>query len=547
MRTVDWAVLIVSLLGIVSYGLYRSRGSRTTKEYLLAGKSMRWWVIGLSIMATQASAITFIGTTGQGYADGMRFVQFYFGLPIAMVLISLYAAPRFHSSGVYTAYEFLEKRYDSKTRTLASWVFLLQRGLGVGLALYAPAVVMAVILQWSESTTIAVMGLLVVAYTAAGGIKAVMWTDAQQMIVMMLGLVTALFAAVWGLPEGVGFGEALELAGAAGKLQAVDLEFDPNSRYNLWSGLIGGTFLALAYFGTDQSQVQRYLTAESITQSRFSLLFNGIVKVPLQFVILLTGAMVFVFFLFIEPPMLFHGAAADELRAARGAEYSQVERTYQDAFEARRVAALDGARNGNMAPYLAADERLQAARGQAISLAEESTGEPYNDTNYIFLTFVINHLPPGLVGLIIAAVFAAAMSTISAELNSLATVTVVDHYARYIKPGAGDGHYRNVAIGATVFWGLYATMFAGYGAQLGSLIEAVNRVGSWFYGAMLGAFMLAFAPWKSNGTGVFVGILAGLAAAMATELFTDVAFLWFNVIGCLTTVGVGLLLSRGRE
>ena len=350
-----------------------------------------------------------------------------------------------------------------------------------------------------------------------------------------------------GLPEGVGFGEALELAGAAGKLQAVDLEFDPNSRYNLWSGLIGGTFLALAYFGTDQSQVQRYLTAESITQSRFSLLFNGIVKVPLQFVILLTGAMVFVFFLFIEPPMLFHGAAADELRAARGAEYSQVERTYQDAFEARRVAALDGARNGNMAPYLAADERLQAARGQAISLAEESTGEPYNDTNYIFLTFVINHLPPGLVGLIIAAVFAAAMSTISAELNSLATVTVVDHYARYIKPGAGDGHYRNVAIGATVFWGLYATMFAGYGAQLGSLIEAVNRVGSWFYGAMLGAFMLAFAPWKSNGTGVFVGILAGLAAAMATELFTDVAFLWFNVIGCLTTVGVGLLLSRGRE
>jgi len=545
MRTVDWAVLVLSLLAIVGYGLYRSRGSRTTSEYLLAGKSMRWWVIGLSIMATQASAITFIGTTGQGYADGMRFVQFYFGLPIAMVLISLYAAPRFHRSGVYTAYEFLEKRYDSKTRTLASWVFLLQRGLGVGLALYAPAVVMAVILDWDESYTIAFMGLLVVTYTAAGGIKAVMWTDAQQMIVMMLGLVAALFAAVWGLPEGVGFSGALELAGAAGKLQAVDLEFDPDSRYNLWSGLIGGTFLALAYFGTDQSQVQRYLTAESITQSRFSLLFNGIVKVPLQFVILLTGAMVFVFFLFTPPPVLFHGAVADQVRASHGSELTQAENDYQQAFEQRRVAALDGVRSGDMTPYLDADQRLQSARNRAVALAEESTGEPYNDVNYIFLTFVINHLPAGLVGLIIAAVFAAAMSTISAELNSLATATVIDHYSRYVRPGAGDGHYRNVSIGATVFWGLYATVFAGYGSQLGSLIEAVNRVGSWFYGAMLGAFMLAFAPWKSNGTGVFIGILAGLAAAMATELYTDVAFLWFNVIGCVTTVLVGLLLSRG--
>jgi Na+/proline symporter len=550
MRIVDWLVLLTSLVGIVSYGLWKSRGSRNTRDYLLAGKSMRWWVIGLSIMATQASAITFIGTTGQGYSDGIRFVQFYFGLPIAMVLIAAFAVPLFYRSGVYTAYEYLEKRFDGKTRTLASLIFLIQRGLGVGLALYAPAIVMSTILGWRESTTIAAMGVLVVTYTVIGGIKAVMWTDAQQMLVMFLGIFVAFFSAVLGMPDGVSFGDALSLAGQADKLQAVTLDLDWNDRYNLWSGLVGGSFLALAYFGTDQSQVQRYLTARSLADSRVSLLMNALIKVPLQFAILLTGAMVFSFFIFQQPPMLFNNAAAAVTAERRPQDLAALEQEYGAAFAERREAAVRWTGSGSRADgvaYREADQRLQEIRGRAVSLATEATGDAYNDTNYIFLTFVIRHLPAGLVGIIIAAVFAAAMSTISAELNSLATASVIDHYVRYIRPGAADEHYAWASRGATAFWGLYATIFAGYGDRLGSLIEAVNIVGSLFYGSMLGVFVLAFAPWRANGTGAFVGMLAGLAAVAWTNAFTGVTFLWFNVIGCVVTVLVGLAVSRASR
>ncbi|MDA0206423.1 MAG: sodium:solute symporter [Acidobacteria bacterium] len=547
MSTVDWFVLVASLIGIVGYGLYKSKGAQTTEGYLLGGKSMRWWVIGLSIMATQASAITFIGTTGQGYSDGLRFVQFYFGLPIAMVIICAVAAPVFHRSGVYTAYEFLEKRFDTKTRTLASAVFLVQRGLGVGIALYAPAVVMAVILNWPEKVTILFMAAIVVGYTVIGGIKAVMWTDAQQMLVMLLGLVAAFFAAVHGLPSEVSFGDALRLAGEAGRLQAINLELNFDDRYNLWSGLIGGSFLALAYFGTDQSQVQRYLTARSLRDSRFSLLLNAVVKVPLQFVILLTGAMVFVFFLFIQPPALFNPAVASTVEAGASQELALVQQHYDDAFKQRREAALNLASvdgPGQRDAYLGAQHAVDSARNQAVALAERTTGEPYNDTNYVFLTFVTRHLPPGIVGLIIAAVFAAAMSTISAELNSLATVSIIDHYQRYIRRGAADQHYTHASRAATAFWGVYAAVFATFAGQLGSLIEAVNIVGSLFYGAMLGVFILAFAPWKTTGTGAFLGILCGLLAVAATQVYSDVTFLWFNVIGAAVTVSVGLAVSR---
>ena len=550
MRIVDWLVLLASLVGIVGYGLWKSRGSSNTRDYLLAGREMRWWVIGLSIMATQASAITFIGTTGQGYSDGVRFVQFYFGLPIAMVLISIYAAPIFHRSGVFTAYEYLEKRFDGKTRTLASLIFLAQRGLGVGLALYAPAIVLSTILGWREPVTIVTMGVLVVGYTVIGGIKAVMWTDAQQMLVMFLGIFVAFFSAILGLPDGTSFGDALSLAGQTGKLQAVTFNFDWDDRYNLWSGLIGGTFLALAYFGTDQSQVQRYLTARSLTDSRVSLLMNAVIKVPLQFIILLTGALVFSFFIFERPPLLFNNAAAEATARNEPALLEAVERDYDLAFERRREAAVrwmqSGQRSDGVA-YREADQQLQQVRGRATDLAAQATGDAYNDTNYIFLTFVIRHLPVGVVGLIIAAVFAAAMSTISAELNSLATSSVIDHYARYIKPGAPDAHYAWASRGATAFWGLYATIFAGFGDRLGSLIEAVNFVGSLFYGSMLGMFVLAFAPWRATGHGAFAGALAGLAAVAWTNLYTDITFLWFNVIGCVTAVAVGLLVSAGTS
>ncbi len=547
MRTLDWGVLAVSLVGIIAYGLYRARGSRTVESYLLAGRTMHWWVIGLSIMATQASAITFIGTTGQGYIDGLRFVQFYFGLPIAMVIIAAVAVPFYYRSGVYTAYEYLEQRFDSKTRTLASLIFLIQRGLGVGLALYAPAVVLSVIIGWPEWLTILTMGALVIAYTVVGGIKAVMWTDAQQMMVMFAGIVVAFLAAVWGLPSEVSFGDAIYLAGVSGKLQAVDLDFDWQNRYSLWSGLIGGTFLALAYFGCDQSQVQRYLTGRSMAHMRISLLFNAVVKVPLQFVILLTGALVFSFFVFTQPPLLFNPVERARMGQAGGAPYEDVESRYRRTFSEREEAArtLLVSRNRSAeSRYLSTEARVQGIRKEAITLVEKSNdGETYNDTNYIFLNFVTGYLPVGLVGLIIAAVFAAAMSTISAELNSLATATVIDHYRRYFRRGASDSHYTLAARLATAFWGVYATVFASFGGQLGSLIEAVNMVGSLFYGALLGVFVLAFAPWKTTGRGAFVGMLAGLAAVAWTATQTEISFLWYNLVGCVVTVGVGLLVS----
>jgi SSS family transporter len=548
MRGVDWVVLIVSLVGIIGYGLYRARGSNTVESYLLAGRTMRWWVIGLSIMATQASAITFIGTTGQGYVDGLRFVQFYFGLPIAMVIISAIAVPLFFRSNVYTAYEYLEKRFDSKTRTLASIVFLVQRGLGVGLALYAPAVVLSVIMGWPEPVTIAAMGVLVVTYTVIGGIKAVMWTDAQQMMVMLAGIVAAFLAAVWGLPSDTSFLDAIHLAGITGKMQAVDLNFDWENRYNLWSGLIGGTFLALSYFGTDQSQVQRYLTGKSIRHMRISLLFNAVVKVPLQFVILLTGALVFAFFVYVEPPLLFNPVERAKMEERQDGTYQAVQSRYRDAWSVRSEAARRVSGSGDTSAenvFVAANSELNVIRQEAIGLVEESNGgETYNDTNYIFLNFVIGYLPAGLVGLVMAAVFAAAMSTISAELNSLATVTVIDHYRRYLFRNRSDAHYQRVAKISTAFWGVYATVFASFGGQLGSLIEAVNVVGSLFYGSMLGVFVLAFSPWRVNGFGAFSGMIAGLAAVAWTASYTEVTFLWYNLVGCVVTVLVGLALGR---
>lgn len=551
MSPADWAVLAVSFVAIIGYGLWRSRGRQSLESYVVAGKQMRWWVIGLSIMATQASAVTFIGTTSQGYADGLRFVQFYFGLPIAMVLIAAFAAPVFYRSGVYTAYEYLERRFDAKTRTLAGLVFLVQRGLGVGLALYAPAVVLSVILELPEWATIAATGAMVSAYTMIGGIKAVMWTDALQMAVMFAGIAAAFLAAVAGLPDDVALGGALRLAGAAGKLNAVESAFDWNSRYTLWSGLVGGAFLALAYFGADQSQVQRYLTAKSVDHSRVSLLFNAVLKVPLQFFILLTGVVIYAFFIFEAPPMLFHAGERARVEQSAGARLERVESRYAEAFAARRAAArrmLQAPASSARQSYAQAERRFQDARGEAAALAEEGR-EPgsYNDTNYIFLTFVLQYLPAGLVGLIMAGVFAAAMSTISSELNSLATATVVDHYGRYIRPRLDDAAARRALKLATVGWGVYATVFAGYGGRLGSLIEAVNFVGSLFYGPMLGVFVLAFVFRRCTADGAFWGTAIGLVAVWSAKIvFPDLAFLWLNPLGCLTTVAAGTALSALR-
>ncbi len=514
---------------------------------------MRWWVIGLSIMATQASAITFIGTTSQGYADGLRFVQFYFGLPIAMVLIAAVAAPEFHRSGVRTAYEYLERRFDARTRTLASGVFLVQRGLGVGLALYAPAVVLAVILGVPEWVTILATVAIVVTYTVLGGIRAVMRADALQMGIMFAGIAVAFSCAVHGLPDGVSMRDALVLAGTVGKLNAIETGFDWNSRYTLWSGLIGATFLSLAYFGTDQSQVQRYLTAKSLDHSRISLVFNAVLKVPLQFFILLTGVMVYCFFLFQPPPMLFHPAELGRIERANPVEMAALDTRYSQALAERRTAARRLAASGGSIEaeaFASADRYVGQIRSEAIDLAERgSTPGSYNDTNYIFLTFVLGHLPVGLVGLIIAGVFAAAMSTVSSELNSLATATVVDHYLRYVRPGSSDRIARRALRWSTIGWAAYAAAFAFYGAQLGSLIEAVNFVGSLFYGPMLGVFVLAFLFRSVTSRGAFYGTAFGLGAVWCTKLvFSDLAFLWLNPLGCVATIIAALVLSgRGRQ
>lgn len=534
MRPLDWAVLGASLAGIVLYGLWRSGSSRTTSQYLLAGKTMPWYAMALSIMATQASAITFISTTGQAYADGMRFVQMYLGLPLAMILISAFIVPRFHSSGVFTAYEYLERRFDAKTRALAGVIFLLSRGLAVGVALSAPAVVLTVILGWPSQWTTLVMGALVVAYTTSGGIAAVTWTEFVQMLVMLAGLFAALLTVILLLPQEASFTNALAVAGAAGKLNAVVWRFDLHDQYNLWSGLIGGMFLALSYFGCDQSQVQRYLTGRSVTQSRLSLLFNGLAKIPMQFLILFTGAMVFVFYVYTQPPIVFHPEAMRALESQPA--YAPLSREYDRVFQQRRAAA----QRFDLEGFRQAQEQMDEIRSRALTIAGQAAGQGrVNDTNYVFLWFVVHQIPTGVVGLILAAIFAAAMSTISAEINSLATVSMVDIYRRFLRREAPDGHYLAASRWLTVFWGGYAIVTALYAQNLGSLVEAVNRLGSLFYGTLLGVFVLAFAFPRVGGTAAFFAMIAGEAAVFTVWHFTDLAFLWLNAIGCLAAVAAG--------
>lgn len=545
MRPLDWAVLAGWLAFLVSYGLWRGRGSGTTRQFLLADKTMPWYAMGLSIMATQASAITFISTTAQAYVDGMRFVQFYFGLPIAMVILSATAVPIFHRAKVYTAYEYLEHRFDMKTRALVTAIFLISRGLGAGLALSAPAIVLSAILGLSYQITVLIMGGVVLVFTTVGGIKAVTWADVQQMMVIMFALLLALGIAISLLPGDISLGEALTLAGAAGRLNAVTTDFDWEDRYNIWSGLIGGTFLALAYFGTDQSQVQRYLTGKSIGQSRLGLLLNAMAKVPMQFFILFIGAMVFVVFLFIKPPIVFNPAQAQ--RAAQAPGYASIEERYNRAFEARQTAARQileapepGRRSEALNQFRAAQRDLDQARAEALRL---SGG---NDTNYIFLSFVTNYLPVGVVGLVIGVIFTAAMSAISGEINSLATVSVIDIYRRYIAREASDRRYLLASRLATAFWGLYAMAFASFATNFGALIEAVNYVGSLFYGGMLGVFVLAFFVKCCTARGAFAGVIAGEAAILLTAQFTS-AFLWFNVVGAVVVVVVGVLVSAASS
>src|SRR3984893_12065452 len=485
-------------------------------KYLLAGKSMPWYAMVLSIMATQASAITFISTTGQSYTDGMRFVQFYFGLPVAMVILSATAVPIFHRARVYTAYEYLEKRFDAKTRALVSGIFLIQRGLAAGLSLYAPAVVLSVILGWPDRLTTVLMGALVVTYTSLGGIKAVTWADVQQMMLILCGLVMALVMAVHLLPGHVSFGSAVTLAGAAGKLNAVNFHFDWNDRYNVWSGMIGGMFLMLAYFGCDQSQVQRYLTAKSVDEARQSLLMSAFVKIPL-------------------PPMLFNRTYDAQVHAgSHAAEYNALEADFDQAIDVRR----DAAERNDRAAFLAGEQRVRDIRDRATAIVKDTTGDQrYSDVNYVFPTFITTELPTGLVGLMIAAIFAAAMSASGGELNALATATVIDFYRRHFVKEATDAHYLTVSKLATIAWGLFACIVAMFSANQGSLIEVVNRYGSFFYGSLLGVFMLAILTRRATARGAFWGLIAGMVVVLTVAIELPwVAFLWHNLIGAVVVV-----------
>ncbi len=554
MTTLDWIVMIATIVAIPSFGLWRGRRSKTVKDYLLAGKTMPWYAMGLSIMATQASAITFIATTGQSYVDGMRFVQFYFGLPIAMVILSATAVPIFHRAGVYTAYEYLERRFDAKTRALAAIVFLVQRSMAVGIAIYAPAIVMTVIFGWSDQVTTIIIGVVCIVYTTKGGIPAVMWTDVLQMSIIFFGLILGLITVVSLMPHGVSFSDAVYLAGAAGKLNAVDLKFDPNNRYNLWSGLIGGSFLALGYFGCDQSQVQRYLTGKSVAQSRLSLLFNAMAKVPMQFFILFVGAMVFVFYVFIPPPMMFEKNAMQAVSTQPA--WSQVQSRFDNAWGKRRQAAeaVSAARKStdaagiqdSLGRYRAAQAEVDAARRSGIQLYESSQHAPFNDTNYIFMTFVTKYFPAGVVGLVIAVIFMATMSSSSGELNSLAAVSVMDLYRRHFRPEASDRHYLLVSKVFTAGWGIWAVIFAQYARNRGSLVEAVNQIGSYFYPVLLGVFTLAFFFPRVRGSAAFWAMLIAEAAIVACALFTHIAYLWYNVLGAVIVVVFGVLLAAVR-
>jgi SSS family solute:Na+ symporter len=555
MRSLDWILLSSFLLFVAVYGIWKTRGKKDIQGYFLANKSIPWYIITVSIMATQATAITFLSTPGQAYVDGMRFVQFYFGLPIAMVVLSITAVPIYHKLRVFTAYEFLEQRFDLKNRALGSILFLIQRGLAAGFTILAPALIISVVLGWDFRLTIFMTGGLVILYTAAGGTEAVYKTHLLQMTIVTAGMAAVLYMIFHRLPPDISFSNALHVAGKLGKLNVVNFAFNWKDRYNFWSGLIGGGFLALSYFGTDQSQVQRYLSGRSIAQSRMGLLANGVVKVPMQFAILFIGAMIFVFYQFVTPPLFFNPVETSSVKNSSYREaYAKLETDYN---------RLNGEKQGQIREMLAAIEtrkgedldnalqKLRRTRQSELGLRQEAIQlikkrnplAETNDTNYIFLSFVTHFLPAGLVGLILAAILSASMSSSSAELNALASVTVIDIYRRIWKRNASERHYLLVSKLATVFWGLYAISFAQFANHLGSLIEAVNIMGSLFYGTILGIFLVAFYFKSIGGNATFIAAIIAELSVLACHFFTKIPFLWFTVIGCVILIFLANLMN----
>lgn len=566
MSTIDWIVMLAVLSSIVTYGIIKTRKVNNVQSYLLGDKDLPWWTIGLSIMATQASAITFLSTPGQAYDSGMGFAQFYFGMPIAMVLLCIFVLPIYYKLNVYTAYEFLEGRFDLKTRTLTALLFLIQRGMAAGITIYAPSIIISNIFGWDLNTTILLTGAVVIIYTVIGGTKAVSVTQKQQMIVILSGMFIAAIILVFQLPKDISFGDAISVAGKMGKLEVVNFDFDLSNRYTFWTGMLGGVFLFLSYFGTDQSQVQRYLSGKSLAESRLGLLFNGIIKVPMQFLVLFVGILVFVFFQFINPPIHFNQANLTKLENSEyQPQLNQLQQEQATVFEEKQVAIrelISAVESKNESAITAQQANVQSLLDQDKSIREEvrtlilqadETAE-VNDDDYVFITFVTRYLPVGLVGLLLAVIFSAAMSSTSSELNALATTTVVDLYRRSLAKHRSDQHYLNASKTLTVLWGVVALIFATSASLFDNLIEAVNIVGSIFYGTILGIFVVAFFLKKVGGQAVFI-------AAVITELlvitifvlsrtgYIEIAYLWLNLIGCLLVMMFSLIFQGlfGKE
>ncbi|MDZ4714150.1 MAG: sodium:solute symporter [Cytophagales bacterium] len=555
MNTLDWTILFGTLVLIVVYGVWKTRGANSMNSYLLGNNTLPWWGVGLSIMATQASAITFLSTTGQAYEDGMRFLQFYFGLPLAMIILSITAVPLYHKLKVYTAYEYLETRFDRKTRTLAAFYFLMLRGLSVGITIYAPALILSTMLGWSINLTTILIGTLVMIYTVSGGTRAVSITQKYQLTIIMGGMIAAGYIAFSELPEGVSFGDTFQYAGEVGKLNLINLSFDLSDRYNIWSGLIGGLFLFLSYFGADQSQVGRYLGGSSVRESRLGLLFNGLLKIPMQFIILYIGILIFVFYQFHQAPLLHNQSLmARAMQTESRLEIEELNGSYDQVFKQREQSAIAlmkaiqqkdeaGVTQGkaDLKALQKTEAEIRTKTKVAISKALPSANTL--DKDYVFINFVMTYLPHGLIGLLLAVVFSAAMASTASELNALASTSAVDIYKRSIRPSESDDHYVKASKWLTVLWAIFGMLFASVANQAENLIQFVNIVGSLFYGTILGIFLSAFYIRFLKSTAVFWAAIVGEAVILYLYFYTDVAFLLYNIIGCLVVIVVAALIQ----
>ncbi len=549
MAILDWVVLLVTLLFIVIYGSWKTKGSKNVKDFIKGGSEAKWWTIGLSVMATQASAITFLSTPGQAFHSGMGFVQFYFGLPLAMIIICMVFIPIYHRLNVYTAYEYLESRFDLKTRSLAAILFLIQRGLAAGITIFAPAIILSAVLGWDLLTLNIIIGVLVIIYTVSGGTKAVSVTQKQQMGIIFIGMFAAFFIILSYLPQDISFSKAIEIAGASGKMEVLDFSFDLNNRYTIWTGFLGGTFLMLSYFGTDQSQVQRYLSGKSVRESQLGLLFNGFLKVPMQFFILLVGVMVFVFYQFNVSPLNFNPAATGAVMNSEFAqEYTELNDQHVAIIEQKKNLQMNfverpenlDVRDQILALQTKELENREAAK-EIILKADPS--QEVNDKDYVFIHFILNNLPRGLIGLLLAVILSAAMSSTASELNALAATTTMDLYKRNDKKEREDMYYVTVTKWFTLGWGILAILIASIANLFDNLIQLVNIIGSIFYGNILGIFLIAFFIKYIRGNAVFIGALITQALIIGVFAMDVLPYLWLNLLGCVLVITLAILIQ----